>query len=130
MKRYFPIVALAMEATTAALGRLNPRERRLVTLFGALLALSLVYVGLIEPIVDGRYQMQRRIDVLSRDLDTLQDLAARIRLLEGDLGRKKNPTNTSKNFSLFSFIDRATAASVTADAIASCCAIRSPAFSS
>jgi len=116
VKRY---LALLVEAASAALGRLNPRERRLVTTFAALLAVSLVYLALIEPVIDGRRGMQRRIDTLSRDLGKMQELAARIRRLEADLGRKTTPTNTSKDFSLFAFVDRATTASVAAEAIAS-----------
>ncbi len=116
MKRY---VEMAREALTAALGRLNPRERRLVGIFSALAAVAFLYVGIIEPIVEQRTRMERRIETLSGDLAQLQALAGRIRRLEGELGQKTAPTNASKDFSLFSFIDKATSASVAADAVAS-----------
>jgi type II secretory pathway component PulM len=110
---------MAREAVASALGRLNPRELRLVTSFAALLAVSMVYLFLIEPVVDNRMRMQQRITSLSRDLGNMRNLATTIQRVERELGRKENPTNTSKDFSLFSFIDRATSTAVAAEAIAS-----------
>ena len=110
---------MAREAAAAALGRLNPRELRLVTFFAALLTVSMVYLALIEPVANNRMRMQQRITSLSRDLGNMQSLATTIQRVERELGRKENPTNTSKDFSLFSFIDRATSAAVAAEAIAS-----------
>lgn len=116
MKHYLsPLV----EAATGALGRLNPRERLLVGTFAGLLALTVVYLAVIEPVIEGRRTMERKIETLTRDIGAMENLAARIRRLEKDLGRKTAPTNASKDFSLFSFVDRATAASVAAEAIAS-----------
>lgn len=116
MNRYLDQLRAAFGA---ALGRLNPRERRLVAIFAVLAMVTFLYVGLIEPIVEQHTHIERRIETLSRGLGTLEQLAARIRTLEGELGAKKNPTNTSEDFSLFSFIDRATSAAIAADAVSS-----------
>jgi type II secretory pathway component PulM len=112
-------IAAMTHTASAALGRLSPRERRLILAFTALATAALLYLIVLEPIIDGRARMEQRITALTRDLDAMSTLAARIRKLESELGRDTGTGRVSDGFSLFSFMDRATSASVSADAVAS-----------
>lgn len=116
MRDYLEAIRHAVEG---ALDRLNPRERLLVTVFGALAALSLVYVAAIEPFFASQAGLTKRVAGLERDLSTMDALALKIRGLETELAAGSTDRGTSEGFSLFSFIDKATSSSVNADAIAS-----------
>ena len=107
-----------LHTALAALARLSPREQRLVAVFALLLVLVGVYTVVVEPLVAGRARLAQRIDGLSHELVAMEDLAARIRSLEPAAGESPAPTATGDGFSLFAFIDKATAASVSRDAIA------------
>ena len=100
-------------AIAAAFGRLSRREQRLIATFAALLAGAVVYVGMIEPVVAGRARMEQRITTLAEDIDTMRRTAARISELERALGSAEAAATTPADFSLFSFIDKATSATVT-----------------
>jgi len=112
-------LATMAHSASAAFGRLSPRERRLVGTFAVLAAAAFVYLTLIEPLLEGRTRMEQRIESLTRELATLDALASRVRRLEAELGNDSETGQVSEDFSLFSFMDRATSASVAADAVAS-----------
>jgi type II secretory pathway component PulM len=111
-------VSAITHAATAALERLNPRERRLIGTFAFLAVLALAYLAVVEPIVGMRAGMERRIEALSNDLGAMEALATRIRRLESEAGGDPSATQVSEGFSLFSFMDRATSSSVASEAVA------------
>ena len=109
-----------LHVVAGALARLSPREQRLVAIFGALLAAAGLYVLLIEPIAAGRRGAENKIATLDGDVREMQRLAVKIRELQGTIDLTDTDDGTAgKDFSLFSFIDKATSASVSRDAIAS-----------
>jgi len=108
-----------LQPGVAVLGRLSRREQRLVTVFGVLLVAAGVYVFAVEPVVAGRASMERRIASLSRDISTMESLGGRIAALEVAVAGAAGPRAADKEFSLFSFIDRATSAAVSREAVAS-----------
>jgi len=109
-----------LHAIAGALARLSPREQRLVGLFAFLLGCAGVYVFVIEPVTSGRSRAEHRIAALDRDVLEMQRLAIRIRNLEESVSAGSADDDTAgSDFSLFSFIDKATSASVSRDAIAS-----------
>ena len=112
------ILKQLLQTVSASLARLSPRERRLVTAFGAIALLAAVYVFAVEPFFAGRERTRRRIENLTGDIAVMQTLAARIRALESDLDRSEDG-GTVDGFSLFSFVDKAASASVSRDAVAS-----------
>jgi general secretion pathway protein M len=91
----------------------------LVGLFGALLLLSAAYVFVLEPIVAGRARVQQRVATLQRDVAAMQKLALRIRRLQAELGSSAPAAGAAEDFSLFAFVDRAAAAAVSRESIAS-----------
>jgi general secretion pathway protein M len=103
---------------SAALGRLSPREQRLVALFAALLVLSAAYLFVVEPVIAGRARVRQRVETLQRDLATMQQLALRIKRLQADLGAA-SAAGAAADFSLFAFVDKAAAAAVSRESIAS-----------
>lgn len=107
-----------LHAVTAAMARLSPREQRLVVAFAVLASCAAVYVLVVEPLVAGRARLESRIDALDHDLDAMQGIAGRITALEDALG-EETEKRAGAGFSLFSFIDRATSASVASDAVTS-----------
>ncbi len=109
----------ARHAISVAIGRLSPREQRLVAVLGVLMALAILYVGMIEPIVGARGRTEKRITQLSNDIAEMSTLAKRIALLEPQVGADADTATTDADFSLFSFMDRATSASVKPEAITS-----------
>jgi len=98
----------ARHAISVAIGRLSPREQRLVAVLGVLMALAILYVGMIEPIVGARGRTEKRITQLSNDIAEMSTLAKRIALLEPQVGADADTATTDADFSLFSFMDRAT----------------------
>jgi len=104
-----------MSALTA---RLNPRERLLVTVLVLLGAGSAAFLLLIEPAVTARTRNLQRIDALERDLPVMATLAERIEQLEAQTGSASSSL-PSAEFSLFAFIDKTAAASLTRESIAS-----------
>lgn len=105
-------------ALAAAFGRLSKREQRLITIFAALLASVIVYVGLIEPIVAGRSRMEQRITALAEDIEVMRHTAAQISELEREIGNA-DAAVTPADFSLFSFVDKAASATVTPGSVTS-----------
>jgi hypothetical protein len=87
--------------------------------FAVLLVATGGYLFLIEPVLAGRERAEVRVETLRRDLPTMHALAARIRRLESQLGTASSSTSAAKDFSLFAFIDRAAAASISREKIAS-----------
>jgi type II secretory pathway component PulM len=118
-------VRSALQATGAAVARLSPREQRLLALFAGLVAAAVLYLLVLEPIVAGRARLAARVDGLQRDLPQMEALAARIRELEASLGNASASTATA-DFSLFGFLDRAAASSVSRESIASMSPSRRP----
>jgi len=112
-------VTTLAQSLSAPLARLSARERRLVLLFAGLAAAAAVYVFVVEPVFAGRARTQQRIESLRRDLPQMQALALRIKQLDAQVGSHANAVNADTDFSLFTFIDRAAAASLTRESIAS-----------
>lgn len=109
----------ALHAIAAAFGRLSPREQRLIAVLGVVASAGLAYVFAIEPAVLGRARLERRIEALSRDLGEMQQLTGRIERLESELGKNDSRKRAAaSDFSLFSFMDKATTATVNPDAVA------------
>ena len=106
-------------AAGAALSRLNPRERLLVGTLAALAGASAGYLFVIEPAIASRIRAEQRVEMLVRDLPTMESLARRIQQLESQVGAASKSAKADTDFSLFAFIDRAAAASLTRDSIAS-----------
>jgi type II secretory pathway component PulM len=104
-------------AAIAAVSRLRARERRLVAAFATLLLLSVIFFGVIEPIANGRSQLEKRIATLVEELDVIKGSAARVTELERIASRKGESTTTPVDFSLFTFVDKAASANVTAGAV-------------
>ena len=112
-------LAQIRQTLDSSLARLNPRERRLVLLLGTVALIGGVYVMVIEPYQESRHRAQRRIETLSRDLGAMESLAAKIRTLEAATAKVESTGATAAGFSLFSFVDKATQAAISRDAVAS-----------
>ncbi len=105
---------------SAVLARLSPREQRLVGIFAAWFAAVLCYNLIIEPLAGGRRRLESEITSLRRDIGTMATLASRISVAEsGKAGRTAKRSALSKDFSLFSFVDKVTAASLRPESVAS-----------
>jgi len=113
------MIKAMLHAPASALGRLSPREQRLLAVFAALALASGVYVFVIQPLVAGRARTEQHIAGLERDLAKMYELAARIHKLQSGLGAATTSESAAKDFSLFTFVDRAAAAAMSRDAIAS-----------
>lgn len=114
-----------LQSATAALSRLNPRERLLVAAFAALAAGSAVFVFVVEPAISGRARSEQRVEALERDLPTMETLARRIQQLEARVGAGSERSPDAA-FSLFAFVDKAAAASLSRESIASMNPARHP----
>jgi type II secretory pathway component PulM len=86
-----------------------------------------VYIAIVEPVVSTRARMETHIDTLSKDLATMESLATQIERLQQRVATTKKPETAGAGFSLFSFIDKATTASVSREAVASMNPSRRPA---
>lgn len=106
-------------AIAVAVGRLSPREQRLVAVLGLLTLAAALYIGIVEPVVGARARTEKRIAQLSSDINEMAALAENIARLESQVGPDTGAATTDSDFSLFSFMDRATSVSVSPDAIAS-----------
>jgi len=117
-----------LRTAAGALARLSPREQRLLAIFGSVLLAAGLFVLVIEPVAAGRRSAERKIAALDGDVREMQRLAARIRQLQTAVGNAAADDGAAdKGFSLFSFIDKATSASVSREAIASMNPSRRPA---
>ena len=97
-------LASIRQTLDSSLARLNPRERRLVTVLGTVALVGGLYVMVVEPYLESRHRAQRRIETLSRDLGTMETLAAKIRTLEATTAKVESRGATAAGFSLFSFV--------------------------
>jgi len=102
----------------AGLARLSPREQRLIGGFLALLTAAALYLGVVEPLLQGRIHLEQRIVTLSDDIVAMRVSGARVADLERSLGRLENNRKPTKDFSLFSFVDKSASTTVTPGAIA------------
>ena len=107
-----------MERFGAAFARLNPRERRLIAALATLAAVAGAFVLLLEPAIAARRSNAQRIDALTRDLPAMETLARRIQQLASRTGSASD-SQSSGDFSLFAFIDKAASASLAHETIAS-----------
>ena len=105
-------------AAVAGLARLSPREQRLIGAFLALLTAAALYLGVVEPLLQGRTHLEQRIVTLSDDIVAMRVSGARVADLERSLGRLENNRKLTKDFSLFSFVDKSASTTVTPGAIA------------
>jgi type II secretory pathway component PulM len=97
--------------------RLSAREQRLLAAFTGLLALSGVYVGVVEPLISGRARLEQRIVTLGEDVDVLRATAGRVAELERALAKRTEQSADAAGFSLFSFVDKAASASVSSGSV-------------
>ena len=102
-----------------ALARLSPRERTLITLLGCLVLVAFAWLFIIQPYQSAKGRLSRRMTALQTDIAEMKALGARIKQLEGEIGSDKKTTEATKNFSLFSFVDKATTGAVGHESIAS-----------
>ena len=101
----------------ALAARLNPREQKLVATFGLLLLGTLLYLGVIGPVVSGRARLERSIANLRSDLQVMEGVGRQIERLQARGGSTAGSPEGDAGFSLFSFVDRVTASSISADSI-------------
>lgn len=100
------------------LARLSVRERRLVATFAALLVTSGVYLGIVEPLINGRRQLEQKITTLSEEVEALKTGAARVSELQRALARHAADVAGAGDFSIFSFVDKAASASIASGSVA------------
>ncbi|MBI5504895.1 MAG: type II secretion system protein M [Deltaproteobacteria bacterium] len=107
------------DQAAALLARLSPREQRLVSVFTALLALTLLWTGLVSPLLAGRGRIAAEIKGLENDLAALGDLGRKIHAAEGNLAGADRSADAEKGFSLLAFVDKAATASLRRESVAS-----------
>ncbi len=110
-------LAKPLETIGEILARLAPREQRLVAVFGALLAAVLGYQVVVEPLVGGRRRLAGEIESLGNDLAAMESLADSIRRAASRAPAETTKRELDKDFSLFSFVDRVTAAAVDRESV-------------
>jgi type II secretion system (T2SS) protein M len=100
--------------------KLEKRERLLVQLAGAVIAIFLGYNLIISPIADYVNGLDERIAAKEHDLAGIQRLVATYTLLKSDLNTAQhNTVPNEKNFSLFSVVEASFSKSVGHDKIGS-----------
>ncbi len=97
--------------------RLSTREQALIAVFAALVAAVLIARGIVAPAVAMREGLQRRASALASDLDAIAELAARIESLDAQLRAQGAASGSGKDFSLFAFVEKATARSVRRESV-------------
>jgi len=102
---------------SAVFSRLSRREQRMLSALVLVFTLVALYLLLVSPILRGHARLQRGIDNLQTDIATMQKLQEQIRTLQVSLGDRPGQVTDQEGFSLFSFIDRVTAASVDSENI-------------
>jgi len=108
-----------LERLAAVLSRLSGREKRMLSTLAAVFTLAAVYVVLISPLVRVHERLRRSIDTLQNDIVAMHKLQGQIQTLQASLGDRSEQGVNDKEFSLFSFIDRVTAAAVDSENIES-----------
>ncbi len=108
-----------LRAAAALAGRLSAREQALLAIFAALVGTVVVARGIVAPALAMRNGLERRAVALSRDLDEIAHLAARIENLEQQVQAQGTVSKNGKGFSLFAFVEKATARSVRREALSS-----------
>ncbi len=107
--------------------RLSPREQRLIAVLGALFAVVLVWSLALGPFLDGRSGMQREIDSLAGELADLDSLARRIQEVARDAPKgAAKKAGAGADFSLLGFVEKAAAATLRPESIASMSPSRRP----
>lgn len=86
---------------------LKPRERLAVTLAGIALLLFLVFQLLVFPVIDRRSSLANKIETKKQDLEKMQTHMAEYEALtQYNRGMDAKIKNRSRDFTLFSFIDK------------------------
>ena len=107
--------------------RLSPREQRLIAVFGSLVVVALAWSLILAPILDGRDGMRREIDGLAGELAELDSLAHRIREVARDAPKGASKKVVAEaDFSLLGFVEKAAAATLRPESIASMSPSRRP----
>lgn len=102
-----------IEQARAAFARLNPRERRLVGVFGVLLCCAAVFVMVIEPVLGGRTRLEADVRKHRAEVIELRRLAADLRVAGASLsGEEESDREVPAGFSLLAFLERTAAASL------------------
>jgi hypothetical protein len=99
--------------------KLERRERILVQLAGSLLAVFLGYSLIVSPIIEYVDGLDARITARERDLAGARRLVATYAMVRADLNTARHNTVPSKDFSLFSVVEKVFTTSVGHDKIAS-----------
>ena len=102
------------------LARLSPREQKLVAVFGALLAVALLWSLVLSPFLSGRDRVRSEIATLQGELGQLEGLARQLKQVQADAPKGgAAPARATADFSLLSFVEKAAGASLRPESIAS-----------
>ncbi|MFT4570707.1 MAG: type II secretory pathway component PulM [Hyphomicrobiaceae bacterium] len=96
--------------------RLNPREQRLVGIFGALLTATAIWALVLQPLSGLREGIRKDVVSLTQELTVLRDLGSRVKLLEAS-GTKAVRMKPDPDFSLLAFMDRIASKSVSPESV-------------
>lgn len=99
--------------------RLSPREQKLVGGFGALLAATLLWSGVVSPFLGGRDAMRREIATLRGELGDLDSLARQVKQLQAVRPAGAAPVKAGADFSLLGFLEKAAGSTLRPESIAS-----------
>ncbi|HXC52659.1 MAG TPA: type II secretion system protein GspM [Candidatus Limnocylindrales bacterium] len=100
--------------------RLSPREQRLVAIFASLVAAVVFWSLIVSPFLGGRDKVHHEIDGLRSELGDLESLARQIRQVQTDAPKGgASAAKPTADFSVLSFVEKAAAASLRPESIAS-----------
>ena len=115
-----------MHQARVLLARLNPREQRLVAVFGVLLAAVLGWNAVLGPFLGGRETLAHQIDGLKAELASLESLARQIRERQATAAQGASAAAPGADFSLLGFVEKAAGEALRAESIASMTPARRP----
>ena len=108
-----------LERLRTTLAGLSPREQTLVGVFAALLAATLAWMIVLEPLTLGRQRLASSIGTRRAELERTRSLVTRVQTLEAMAPSGSDNKAASADFSLFAFLDKSAGASVSRERVAS-----------
>lgn len=88
--------------------KLAQREKNFIAAAACIVAAALLLQFVVMPVVDNRRRMQRGIEAKTEALRTMASLSGEYtRFQEDDLGTKQRLAGRQKNFTLFSYLEKA-----------------------